>query len=384
MQGNAKTNEYLLDILRCRMHGLTPSPKPQEITWKSLFSYSKSQSLGVFVWDAIKPFRSEIEPEIAEAWKTYYMKHLVKCENQEDECSEIQTIFSNAGIKTVSLKGSTIRHLFPEKGFREMCDLDILIPLESVEQAHQIMIGRGYDCIDDHTTSHNREYHKPPYLSVELHSYMVPQESIMFSYYSNIWDKMLLTEKPHCYKLSWNDSYIYFLAHAYKHFFLRGIGVRSVLDIYVMHQKLADVLDHTYIDMELEKLGIADFADKFERLSDCWFSPNKTPVAPDLLDYHQRILSGGTFGDPNVLNTRVFVMRQEGKSLRIAKLIIAMKKVFPPFSYMKTMYPVLQNVPILLPVFWIVRWFETILLKPTRIKVFFRNLKQVSPSNKKQ
>ena len=49
------------------------------------------------------------------------------------------------------------------------------------------------------------------------------------------------------------------IAHEWKHYVAGGIGIRSLLDIYVYDQKKGASLDRDYIRKELEVMGIAEF-----------------------------------------------------------------------------------------------------------------------------
>ena len=73
-------------------------------------------------------------------------------------------------------------------------------------------------------------------------------------------------------------------------------------------------------------------------------------------------------------------MMHNGKSLRSAKRKIAVNKLFPSSSYMKTMYPCLKYMPFLLPLFWVIRWVKTLVVKPKKVSTFFKKLKQLSIS----
>lgn len=384
MHFDAKTSEYFLELLRSVLHDRTASPKPEDVSWNDLFEYAKSQSLSTMAYRAIQTSGFDIGAELSKEWATLYSRNLVAYVNQEHECERLCKAFSDAGIMNMPLKGSVIRKLFPAPEMREMCDLDILVKPEDIERAHEILLADGFQYIEDKTTSHNREYHKLPYLNVEVHNYLMPRESPMFSYYENYWDRAATGDTSLTSRMSWVDCYIYMMAHAYKHFFRVGTGVRSILDIYVMLEQLGDVLDRGSIDREFEKLGILDFARSFERLAFCWFAEERTDVPEELQHYHYRVLESSTYGD-NSLITKVLKLMQGGKTFRAAKRKMAISKVFPSYAYMKSKFPSLKYVPFLLPIYWVIRWIKTMIAKPKRIRAFFKALWNLSlPGTEKE
>ena len=50
--------------------------------------------------------------------------------------------------------------------------------------------------------------------------------------------------------------------------------------------------------------------------------------------------------------------------------------VFPSFSGMKTLYPILKKLPFLLPFCWVIRWFKVLFTKNKNIKRELTNLKK--------
>ena len=268
------------------------------------------------------------------------------------------------------LKGSVIRKLFPAPEMREMCDLDILVRPEDIDRAHAVMLENGYDFIEVNTTSHDRDYQKLPYLNVEVHNYLLPKENDLFFYYADYWNQADYERDGMTCRMRWDDCYVFMMAHAYKHF-LNGTGIRSVLDIYLMRSKLKDVLDCKHIYAELKTLGIHAFAERFERLADCWFAKEKIEIPEDLHFYHTRVLESSTYGDNNVLKSKAMQYIVEGKSLRYAKRRLAISKVFPSYSIMKLKYPCLKYLPFLLPLFWVIRWFSNLIENPKKVSAFF-------------
>ena len=377
MQFDAKTSEYFLELLRSVLHDRPALPKPQDVSWKEIFEFAKYHSLSYMAYCAIRNSSFTLDDELENEWSTRNSLNLVKYYNQEYERERLCELLSKAGISYLPMKGSVIRDLFPSPEMREMCDLDILVHPEDIERVHEIMLADGYSFMKDMTTSHDREYHKLPYLNVEIHTYLLPQDNKLFSYYSDCWDKFMCREDGLRHYMTFEDSYIYMLAHAHKHFYLDGTGIRSVLDVYLMQNKHMFTTDREYVVSELNKLGILDFANIFERLADCWFAKESAEIPQDLLVYHFRVLESSTYGD-NTLKSNALGIIETGKTLHTAKLIIAVKKIFPPYRSMRKKFPILKYFPPFLPFFWLVRWVKTVFVKPERIASFFRLLKHLS------
>lgn len=380
MQFNTETSDYLLELLRCALHDRTARPKPQDVSWSDVFALAKAHSLSYMAYSAIRKSGFSLGEALEREWSNHCAKTLVKFFNQDHECDALCEAFSEAGIANVPLKGSVICKLYPSQEMREMCDLDILVKPEDMERAHEVMLLRGYHYLPEHTTSHNRDYQKPPYLNVEVHFSLMPDENKMFRYYSDYWERTSCPDDNKTRKMSWDDCYIYNMAHAAKHFFLYGTGIRSVLDVYVMRNGLGDVLNRDYIAAEFNKLGISDFSAYFERLADCWFSDENAEISEDLQLYRSRVLESGTYGNDSMKAGALKYM-QRGQSLFTAKIMMALSMIFPSYPNMRTGYPSLKKVPFLLPLYWVLRWIKTVLIMPKKIGVYLKKLKGLSLSD---
>ena len=85
-------------------------------------------------------------------------------------------------------------------------------------------------------------------------------KSELFNYYRSVKDRLIKDpDNNFGYHFSANDLYIYITAHEYKHYSRGGTGIRSLLDTYVIWQKLGDELNEDYIKAECTKLDISEF-----------------------------------------------------------------------------------------------------------------------------
>ena len=208
----------------------------------------------------------------------------------------------------------------------------------------------------------------------------------MFSYYADYWNKASFERCGLTCRMTWDDCYIYMMAHACKHYYyFLGTGIRSVLDVYVMRDRLKNELHREYIVKELKKLNILEFAERFELLAESWFAEEKTEVPSELQDYHYRLLESTTYGDNNKLRSRAMEYMQGGKSFRSAKHLVGLRMLFPPLREMRDSYTVLKKCPFLLPFVWVFRGLKTVMMHPDYVASFFGKLKKLTlPGNQKE
>ncbi len=376
MAENEKVSEYLIELLRCGLQGTVPREKPEALSWDAIFALAKRHSVSALAYRAVQRGNVRLPASIADEWEEQNAKLLAKYVNQEHELAQLCEAFAQAKIPHMPLKGSCIRRFFPSPELREMCDLDILVPQESEEQAHQIMLAEGYSFTEGHTNSNHRGYQKMPYLNVEIHTALYPQEYPAAAYFNKVWSRAECSG-GYSYRLSWDDFYIFAIAHTYKHYYLMGTGIRSVLDLYVMEEALGSRLNRAYIRGELKKLKMLTFHDTICEVTHDLFSDEGTAPSDAAANMKKYLLSGSTYG-ANFGMEQNYVARymRRGKGVRSARLRAALRMIFPTKGDMTLLYPVLKKAPILLPACWVARWFRILWSKPKRISEVFRNIKK--------
>ena len=274
------------------------------------------------------------------------------------------------------LKGSVIRDLFPLPYLREMSDLDILIPVEKLQQACQLCETMGYRT--NSRVEHHIELHKLPYMNIELHSGLIASFYEYYEYYKDPWTKAYRYNNDYRYAMRNEDLYLYFLTHAAKHYFNSGTGIRSVIDIYVFNRAYRPSMDTRYIAQELKKLNLERFARQIEQLAQYWFAENRTKASDDVKEMQSYVLSSATYGTKSNRDAnQIRRYMQKGKSEDGAKTAMYLHMAFLPCDEMQLMFPILKKAPVLLPFCWIARWFRIIFTKPKSITDSYKRVQDI-------
>ena len=245
------------------------------------------------------------------------------------------------------LKGIVIKELYPSVGLRQMADFDILFDNEHAKKVKDIMLELGFSC-ESFGQANDDVYFKKPVSNFEMHrrlfNYVHKKE--FYEYYRDATKYLVKdSQNDYGYHFSSSDMYIYITAHEYKHYNNCGTGLRSLLDNYVIWQRLGDELDESYILSETVKLGIDSFEQKIRQLAfDVFGSGQIKDEDREMLDY---IIFSGTYG--NIENKINNFVRNNGGSKK-GKLKFLIERVFLPMDYLKSFYPFYYKHKILLPV----------------------------------
>ena len=145
-----------------------------------------------------------------------------------------------------------------------------------MKDIYDFMVGRGYS-IKGYGTSNHDEYLKKPAYNFEMHRQLVSSKERpkWYEYYKDV-KSILINDAngKNQFYFSDNDFYVYFIVHTYKHFLNSGMGLRTVLDVYLYLNNLQDKLDFDYIEEQLKKLDAYDFEQTFRSLAFKMFGEN--------------------------------------------------------------------------------------------------------------
>lgn len=244
------------------------------------------------------------------------------------------------------LKGIIIKELYPAVGLRQMSDFDILFDKQYKKQVRDILISLGFSC--EHFGLYNHDvYFKKPVSNFEMHSSLFRETHTneIYNYYRSVKDRLIKDkDNNYGYHFSSNDLYIYVTAHEYKHYTSSGIGIRSLLDTYVIRQKLAKELDDDYINAECIKLGFSDFEQKNRQLAMHLFGSGElTEQDNKMLEY---MTFSGTYG--NMKNEIANSVQKHGGGKK-GKWTVIRRRLFLPMASVKEKYPLVYRHKILLP-----------------------------------
>lgn len=285
--------------------------------------------------------------------------------NQMQKIREVCALFDANGIEYLPVKGAVIKSLYPRPEYRVMGDADILIRQEQYPLIRSLLPSLGMKEKDNSDYEYTWEC---PELTLELHRHLVSQHfRNYFTYYRDSWQFARKEENSTRYFLSPEDHFIYLIVHFAKHYLNGTICAKDICDFYVWRQAHPH-MDGDYILRQLHTLQLADFYRNVQDLLDNWFKGAPATEATELIT--RSAFQGGVHDEFN-RSVADNVMRRhtdDGDPLLKMKIIWFFRALFPSRITMSYTYPVLTKCPVLLPVFWVVRWFNALFRDRDRLK----------------
>jgi hypothetical protein len=275
---------------------------------------------------------------------------------------ELRELFESAQIVYMPLKGSVIRAYYPQPWLRTSCDIDILINEQDLERASELLTAEGWT--RKGKNFHDVSFFSPAGIHLELHYNITEQIRNIDTVLEQVWDHCLPVDGRKYERVQTNEFLMYHLiAHMSYHFISGGCGIRPFIDIWLLRGALG--YDEEKLKTLLRTAKLDTFYANVCELIDVWFEGKEHSALSKQIESF--ILGGGVYG-----TTANRVMLEQAQSGTKAKNIRF--RLFMPYSLLKQRYPVLVKHKWLTPVFWVVRWFDTV--RKGRLKSSVNELKE--------
>lgn len=354
MQEQMVTKKYFLDMVSSSIKGLPVPHCPDEVDTAGLYKLSARNAVQGILYLAVKSGTITLSADTEAKLQKSYMAILAREASQQEEIEYIRETFSQENIEFMFLKGTHLKSLYPTPQMRFMVDMDILVKEKSMDRGGRLILARGFT--QEMNNGKDIVLIKRPFLTIELHKMLFVEDYFMHDYFKGVWDRVELVN-DYEYKMPINDLYVYTLAHLAEHYLEAGSCFRPLMDLFLMEKKYGKTLDFDYINEQFKKLGIENFAVKIRQLYKCAF--DNAEYNDDLITMENYIVFGAPVN--NASEVANVARTSKSKSQRLLNLL------FPCLRHMKLRYSILEKLPFLLPVFWIVRIFEFILKKNDEI-----------------
>jgi len=361
-------SEYLFKLLRASLNDevviVLPDCLPAGIDMKKIFYLAKLHSVAPTIYPAIKNTPSPIvklfEDEYNRSWKKSAVQYVELCSilSKTDEFK----------IDCIPLKGSVMKNLYPSPEMRTMADLDFLFDYRKVDDIKLIMYALGYMAMED--SPNHYTFCKEPVMNVEFHQNLFNSSISLANFFNPGWRYSKHTGKGKQLRELTNEGFfIYLIAHMTQHFQNGGVGIRSVMDVWVLLNHYNNDLDWKFINLELKRANIYDFSNNIKDLAFYWFGEvKKTPLLAELGDF---VIKSGTYG---LKTTQINTLLKSDDKISKNKIKYIFGTIFPSYDIMKIKYPFVKKYPPLLPVGWLMRDYKILKERKQDTKVWLDNI----------
>ncbi|MBQ2890057.1 MAG: nucleotidyltransferase family protein [Clostridia bacterium] len=338
-------SDILFSLLRYEINGESIGEDIKSIdneTLLKLFELSKAHDLSHLVSDALMKIGVEISKEL----RQQKVLSIFRSESISLHLKSIKETLSKGEIPFIPLKGAVIRDLYPENWMRTSADIDILVKEEDLDKAIALFEKEKWQA--DKKNFHDISLYKKGSAPLELHFSIKENMENLDRVLDKVWENATLKEDFE-YELSNEFLLFYLLSHIAYHFKKGGCGIRTILDVWLIQEKLK--IDEKGLKNLCQEAQIEVFAGKVMELSKTWFEgKTHTDITKKMEEF---ILFGGLYGNyENRASVEQTVAGGRKKNL--------LSRIIMPYDKMVIRYPVLKKHKLLTPLFHIARWGSTL------------------------
>ena len=367
---------YILELLKCAITNTTPSAPNESLDWDVVFNYAKIHRIVPVLYFSIQKLPKDIKLKVTnlDQYKLAYKSNLVDDANRENEISIITKLLTSNDVDYILLKGSVTKHFYPDTSMRMMSDVDILYRNADSKDIKSLLEDNGYT----QTKSTPKD---AMYLSSNKLVKVEMQQSLLddgftdwLKYLDTIWDRCI-KKTDNEYTMTPEDFYIYHIVHMAKHFINGGIGLRHVLDIWVIKNHYQD-LDSVYTEKFFKELSLNKFENKVTDLCEYWFEDNIRSDKKTIDLISEYIFENGAFGN---------ISQQSANEAATGSTSSTKEKIFPSKQTMANYYgDIITNHPITIPFYWIRLTFERLFKNHDKTKSKIKTISNVSEAQKEK
>ena len=321
----------------------------------SLYTLADKHDLAHVVAGAL--YRNRLLPkgsDTAGKFQRAQVMALYRYTKLEHEYKQITQVLRDAEIPYIPLKGVIIRPFYPQPHLRTSCDIDILVHREDLEKAAERLTTVLNYTWDKEIHYHDISLFSPSGFHLELHFSINENRESMDQLLAQVWKySKPISEGSFEYRQTPEFFMFHQIAHMAYHFLSGGCGIRPLVDLYLLRQKMP--YDEALVQALCDQCDIGIFYERVKELSEIWFGDLSHNALT--LQMEAYVIHGGVYGN---LDNSVAVKRTRSSS----GFSYVMSRIFMPYELLKTKYAVLNKHKWLYPFMTVRRWFE--LLSPTK------------------
>ncbi len=345
----------LMSLIRHQMTGTRPTDVQTNAldrdVIEKLYNISHRLDFSHVAYNSLKNLGVVLSEELEKKYKKDHKLASYRATMILYDQAKTVSLLKDEKIDFVLLKGAVIRELYPKNVIRTSCDIDILIHEEDMESAAELLRRSGYKIVA--YNFHDIAFVTDSDTKVELHFNICENDERLDIVLKDAWNYVVKGDNGN---LVFTNEFFLFhqFAHMEHHFIHGGCGIKPFIDLYVVENSIG--LNFENIKALLDRAKLYDFAREMTALSKAIFDGEFSEFQIKLLSY---IFDGGAYGR---IDNKVAL----GKIASGGTFGYLLKRFFLPYKDMKDCYPILEKLPFLLTIFWVVRIFHRFFSKDRR------------------
>lgn len=282
----ALTELQLIALLRLALTGEQEAVLSEYIDWEAIREMAEQQSVLGITFAGIERLPRQMMPAMPILMDWVGQAEKIKTQNEtadKTSAKVVNTFERKYGTKAILLKGQSYNALYTDekrgidlRGLRTSGDIDLwaVKPDEDggfsrgvLDRSRDYTLRLALQKRPDATAQpHHVDYLAKNGIPVELH---FTPSTVFNLYYNRRVQRFFEDALPRCTdRLPIDVDVLFSLMHLRRHLIAEGVGLRQVIDLYFLKQRLAQTLttnaERKAFEKNIDKLGLRTFADAMD------------------------------------------------------------------------------------------------------------------------
>lgn len=362
-----------------------------QLDWERIYRVADYHKITNLVYLAMLGNGKKIPQRWQDAFAERYWQGLQYGEVCKEAEQEILALLDMRNISCAILESCEFRNLYQLPESAANVPLRLLMDEESYTLAKGYLIDLGYET-DRFYTGFGERMKRVSGIRVEIYRKPPFQTQAYEKQMQFLLRRAFVKEPYHTVRtLSFEDRFIYYMAKCAYRYAQDELAIRELMDLYLYHRTWREQINQDHVRKVLSDFHVEQLADKLLHLAYMWFGSMEElkleedqrfePVEYDVLE--DRILSRGILNhevhelDQQAVMLREMIEKSEDRERRQERFQRWMQKnterrqefgrklrwIFPEYRYMCTIYPILEKLPPLLPICWLLRLIRFLFIR---------------------
>lgn len=324
----------------------------------ALYEFAKFHKLDHLLYTLVG--KIEMSEDEKERIRNSHNLGLMVCAKQDLYAEIIHEELNRREIKHIFLKGSILKNLYPSPDMRQSSDIDILIEPERAKEIKVFMEELGFKT--ELFGTDQDVYTLDRMVNIEMHRTLLPDHSKWYEETEKMRQRAVLKDGFE-YTLTDEDFYLFMIIHIAKHVSEGGIGIRSILDVWIYLKHCGKKLDMKVIEESLSRTELLKFEINIRNLCYHWFDNKESDAVTDELATY--IFESGWNGREDVQKAIHATSDVKGNKFKYW-----LKYTFMSPQKLSKTFKILRKFPFLVPFVWIYRLFNAFFVRKGAVKSF--------------
>lgn len=371
---------YLLSMVSAIINQTEIPRSVRRLDWENIYKLADYHKVAHILYLSTLGMDEEIAQKRKTLFREKYEESLLSQERFRSAAEMVMWQLKQNKIHALLIKDGIMSSCYEPREIRALNQVRILVGEGQEAQIHSLMRSMDFQK-QENRKGRGEAYYRVPKTTVIYYTDLGFQTRQLRKYFDFPVKVIRQMEgEKYLHQFTEDEFYIYLMCDLVNQYACAEITIGNMVDYWQFYKLYKERLNWEYIDKELAAAGVLDFAHRLQNLAHIWFGGESEAFSAQYeaeIDVYQAmelyIFTRGSEGREASMKltelVKEFTSRQ-ARERREERMRRFRKFLFPDRRYMENIFPILEDAPFLLPVFWLWRSVLLSILMPIKKKIY--------------